>query len=174
MPGDLDDGRTMLLDVLGNPPVVVLLKVTDGNNLGARSNGELVFVGRPLDVGGGAVDTKDNELGLPGAVLLKVPHVGVTILRAGDDTVGLGCPVDASDDRVVLGESVLSDPGLAVVTHDEDLVVVGADGDSGSVAVPGVAGNADTVSKVLDAHFLLLLLLVVKRCLITIRVIKKY
>lgn len=155
VPGDLDNGGAVLLDVLGNPPVVVLLEVAHGDNLGARGHSKLLFVGRPLDIGGSAVDTKNHKLGLPGAVLLKVPHVGVTILRAGHDAVGLGRPVDAGHDRVVLGEGVLDGPCVAFLAHDEDLVVVGADGNTGLVAIPRMAGDALAVSKVLDAHFFL-------------------
>jgi hypothetical protein len=58
-------------------------------------------VGAPLDVGGGAVDAQNNEGRLPDAVL-RAPHVSVTVLAAGDDAVGLGGPVDAGDDLVVL------------------------------------------------------------------------
>ena len=40
------------LDVLGHPPVVVLLKVADGYNPGARAHGKLVFPGGPAHTGG--------------------------------------------------------------------------------------------------------------------------
>ncbi|RUS23162.1 hypothetical protein BC937DRAFT_91849 [Endogone sp. FLAS-F59071] len=46
MPVDGKNGGTNgLLDMLANPPVVILLKVADGNGARAAGNGEFVLIG---------------------------------------------------------------------------------------------------------------------------------
>jgi len=71
------------------------------------------------------IDTQDHKDWLPG-ISFQGPHVSVTILRAGQETVGLGSPVESSNDLVVLGELMLE---LEIVgsrtSHDPNLVVVG-------------------------------------------------
>merc|ERR1719384_2798672 len=49
-------GLERLLDVLGDPPVIVLLVIADGDDLGSASHRELVLVRAPADAGGGPVD----------------------------------------------------------------------------------------------------------------------
>ena len=82
----------------------------------------------PLDLGGSTVDAEDYEGGLP-AALLEGPHVGVTILRAGHQTVGLGRPVEAGHHLIVLLEDRLLDPIGALLLVDVHLIVVGAERD---------------------------------------------
>lgn len=49
------------------------------------------------------VNSEQHQRGLPFVVLLvKVPHVCITVLGAGEQTVGLGCPVDGSHKMIVL------------------------------------------------------------------------
>ena len=58
-------GLERLLDVLGHPPVLLLLVVADGDDLGPAAHRELVLVGRPADAGGGAVDPQQHQRVLP-------------------------------------------------------------------------------------------------------------
>jgi len=153
MPCDLGDSAAVALDVGRDPPVVVLLKVADRDDLGTTADSKLLLVGRPADPSGCTVDTKDNENGVP--LLLGVvvgPHIGVTILRASHKTVGVGCPVNASDNTVVLTESVKD---LALPVDDEDIVAVGAQGALCAVLVPSVAGDALALSDSLHSLYYL-------------------
>ena len=102
MPVDREDSATDgLLDMLTTPPVIILVEITHRDSSGTASNSELIFVGRPTDVGGGTIDTQQHQSRLPDTVFLS-PNVSVTILRAGHDTVGVGSKVNTSNDFVVL------------------------------------------------------------------------
>jgi len=151
VPCNTSDSAAVLLNVLADPPVVLLLEVADRHDLGAAGHSELVTLRAPLDVSGGAVDTKDNQHRLP--LLIGIgPHVSVTILRAGDDTVVDAIPVDASDNTVVLLQNGLSLPAGALLSSNDNIIVVGAEGTLGAVGVPGMASDALTLSDCL--HFL--------------------
>ena len=127
VPCDASDGAAVLLNVLANPPIVVLLEVADRDDLGATGDGKLVTLRAPLDVSGSAVDTKDNQHGLPLLLTCVIsPHVSVTILGARNDTVVDTIPVDASHNTVVLLENVLDLPASALLSSDDDIIVVGA------------------------------------------------
>lgn len=104
MPCNGEDGGFVLLDHLADPPVVFLLEIADGDELGAGSDGELVLVGAPLAADGRPVDTEQNQSGLPRVlgIFCCGPNVGIPVLRAREDAVGLGSPVDARDELVVL------------------------------------------------------------------------
>lgn len=81
-----DSGPYRFLDVLGSPPVLLLIELTDCNGSRSRSYSELGLVGRPSDKGGRAVDTQEYQGGSPcvgGCV--EGPHVGVPVLRARHD-----------------------------------------------------------------------------------------
>ncbi len=80
----------------------------------------------PFAAGSGAVDTKNHKRRLPLA-LCKSPHVGVTILRAADDPVGVGRPVDSGHHRVVLSKRVLKRKLVSLSDVDLDFVRVWAD-----------------------------------------------
>jgi hypothetical protein len=102
MPVDREDSATNgLLDMLTTPPVIILVEITHRDSSGAASNSEFVFVGRPADVSSGTVDTQQHQSRLPNTIFLS-PHVGVAILRAGHDTVGVGSKVNTSNNFVVL------------------------------------------------------------------------
>jgi hypothetical protein len=75
----------VLLKVLGDPPVVFLLKVADRDETLTASDGELLLAGRPGTTGGSTVDTEDDKGRVPLAVL-KTPDIGVTILRTRENT----------------------------------------------------------------------------------------
>lgn len=65
MPIDCGDrAANRLLQVLGNPPVVFLFEVADGDDAVARANGEFSLRGRPTDKGSGSSNAKKNEGGL--------------------------------------------------------------------------------------------------------------
>ena len=117
-----------LLDVLGYPPVVLLVKRADGDSARTRAYGELVLVRRPLDRGGCAVDTEQDKGWLP-AGLCGRPDVGVTVLRTGDDTVRLRSPRDGRDELIVLGQGLGERPAIARFAVDLGLVAVWADCD---------------------------------------------
>lgn len=68
---------------------------------GTVTDGKLVLVWAPLDASRSSVDTQENEDGLPPLVGWR-PDVCVTILRTGNDTVGVRGPRDRSDELVVL------------------------------------------------------------------------
>lgn len=62
MPGNTgDSAANWLLQVLGNPPVILLLEIADGNDAVAGTDGELVLVGRPADEGSSTADTEEDE-----------------------------------------------------------------------------------------------------------------
>jgi len=146
VPCDVCDGGGVILDVLRHPPIVVGLERTDGDEVSSASHSKLVLMRRPLDVSGGTVDSEDNKDWLP-FVTRQSPHVSISVLRAGDDTVGLGGPVDTCDDLVVLGQLVFQGVGVSSLLVDVDLVVVGADGDLGSISVPRVGGDRGDTRK---------------------------
>jgi len=152
VPRNLGDSAAVALDVLGDPPVVVLLEVAHRDNLRTAADGELGLIRRPAHPSGCTVDTKDNENRVPLLLGTVVgPHIGVTILRAGHKTVALGRPVNASDNTVVLAESV---ENLALLVNDQNIVVVGAQRTLGAVTVPGVAGDALSLSNTLHGSLL--------------------
>jgi len=65
VPGDGGDGAAdRLLDVLGHPPVVLLLEVADCDDAGAGADCEFGLRGRPADKGRGTVDAQEDEGGL--------------------------------------------------------------------------------------------------------------
>lgn len=79
MPGEGGDGTAdWFLQVLGDPPVVLLLEVADGDHAGSRADGELLLGGRPADKGGGTVDSEQDEGWLPASSGL-LPNIGIAI-----------------------------------------------------------------------------------------------
>jgi len=121
MPIDLQDGGLVLLDVLGYPPIVVLFKIADRDALGTTSNGEFVLIGRPLYVSGGSVDTKDDQSWFPDSIL-EGPDIGISILRARDNSVGFGSPINASNDLVVLSQLVFQGVTVSLFGIDGSFV----------------------------------------------------
>ena len=73
----------------------------------SASNGKLVLERTPADESGGTVNIQQHQGRLPfqptglGVGGLR-PHVGVPILRRGDDPVRIWCPIDGRDQFVVL------------------------------------------------------------------------
>jgi len=82
MPGHRGDGASDgLLEVLRHPPVILLLKVADGDQAVARADGELSLRRRPAHKRGGAVDAEEDEGGLV-ALGRGLPDERIAILGA--------------------------------------------------------------------------------------------
>lgn len=96
-----DSAANGLLQVLTGPPVIVLFKVADGNTAGTTGNSKLLLIRRPADKSSSTVDTQQDKSRLPNATFVG-PDIGVSVLRASDNTVGVGSKIDAGDDLVVL------------------------------------------------------------------------
>lgn len=141
VPGDAGDGGTQrLLQVLGHPPVVLLLKVADGNDAGSRAHSELALVRAPAHTCGSAVDTQEHKGRLPLAGLAGLPDVSVTVLRAGHDALAVRGDVDAGDQLVVATELILKAELVALLRVQLDIVGAG-DGESVAVGGEGVVGD---------------------------------
>lgn len=141
VPGNAGDGGAQrLLQVLGHPPVVLLLEVADGNDAGARADGELALVRAPADASGCAVDAEEHEGRLPLAALAGLPDVGVAVLRAGDNAATVRGDVDAGDQLVVSAELILEAELVALLGVELDVVGTG-DGEGAAVGREGVIGN---------------------------------
>jgi hypothetical protein len=72
------------------------------------TDSKLVLLRTPLDASRRAVDTQKHQRGLP-SLRGGGPDVGVSVLRTGDDAVGVGRPRDGGDEFVVLGELAAGD-----------------------------------------------------------------
>lgn len=90
-----------LLEMLACPPVIILLKVTHSNATSATGNSKLVFIRRPTNKSGCTVDTQEHKAWFPYTSFLS-PHISVTVLRTGHNTVGVGCNINARDNLIVL------------------------------------------------------------------------
>mmetsp|Transcript_1856 Transcript_1856/g.8268 ORF Transcript_1856/g.8268 Transcript_1856/m.8268 type:complete len:306 (-) Transcript_1856:185-1102(-) len=126
VPAQAGHGGLMLLDHLRDPPVVLLLVVTDGNALRPAGHRELHAIGGPLDIQGRSVDPQDHKRGLP-PLLLRVPrpHERVPVVRGRHDLVGVRTPVDPADLQVMLVQvGNLRPRGRLVDLH---AVVIGRD-----------------------------------------------
>jgi hypothetical protein len=154
MPVESEDGRFVLLDVLADPPIVILFEVADGDALGTRGDGELVTLWAPLDLSGSTADTKNYESGLPGSIL-ELPYVSISVLRASDDFVGLSAPIDTGDTLgfIVFTENEFEFPFSSSLLQDVDFVVVRAEGELGLVAVPAMVRNRVSNLAWFVAHF---------------------
>lgn len=154
MPVEGEDGRFVLLDVLADPPIVILFEVADGDALGTRGDGELVTFWAPLNVSGSTADTKNYESWLPDAIL-ELPDISVSVLRAGNDFVGLSAPVNASNTLgfVVFTENEFEFPFASSLLQDVDFVVVWGEGELSLVAVPAVVRNTLSDLAWFVAHF---------------------
>lgn len=79
MPGEGSDcASDWLLEVLGDPPVVLFFEVADRDYAGAGADGEFALGGRPADEGGSAVDAEKDKSWLP-ACGGGFPDVGVSV-----------------------------------------------------------------------------------------------
>lgn len=114
VPSDAGDSAAKgLLQVLGHPPVVLLLKVANGSNSCTTTDGELCLVGRPSHACSSSVDAEEDECGAPGTVG-GLPDVCVTVLRAGDNLARVGSNVDAGDELVVTAQLIVQGKARAI------------------------------------------------------------
>ena len=75
-----DCAANRLLEVLRDPPVVLLLEVADCNHASAGADGELLLRWRPAHEGCGTVDSEKHQGRFPsGGGLL--PNVGIAVYR---------------------------------------------------------------------------------------------
>lgn len=111
--------------MLGNPPVVFLLKVADREQSCCRTDCELILLRRPLDASGCAVDTKEYKSGTPLASIAWSPDVSITVGRASYDLVGIGGPVDTHHFQIMFHQLVGFFPVVPFLFVDVDFVVVG-------------------------------------------------
>ena len=64
--------------MFGNPPVVFLFEVANGDNSSTGADGEFLLRGRPSNVCGSAVNSEENECRLP-TVGRLLPDVGIAV-----------------------------------------------------------------------------------------------
>jgi hypothetical protein len=84
VPGEGGDGTADgLLQVLGDPPVILLLEIADSDHAGSRADRELLLGRRPSDKGSGTVDSEQDEGRLP-AVSGLLPDIGIAVCRVGE------------------------------------------------------------------------------------------
>ena len=96
MPRERKDGRAnRFLDVLCDPPIVVGVKVTDGDEARCRADGEFVLLWTPLDGDGPTIDANEHQYRFPYSALVLSPHVDVSVGAARDDLVRSRSPVDS-------------------------------------------------------------------------------
>ena len=88
--------------MFGHPPVVVLLIVTHGDDLGPTAHRKLVLLRAPPDTGRSSVDPQQHQSVLPLAIRSLHPDIGVPVTGAGHNPVGLGCPVYTSHAEIML------------------------------------------------------------------------
>merc|ERR1719219_3197877 len=148
-------GLERLLDVFGHPPVVVLLVVTDRNDLGSAAHSELVLLRAPPDTGCRPVNPEEYQGVFPLAIRLLHPDVGVPVTGAGHDPVSLGGPVYTRHPEVVLvqhGRLGPASPTPASRVESDVLAVVG-ESQLLPVLGPGVAGDGRGSETVNCRHY---------------------
>merc|ERR550539_915663 len=134
-------GLEWLLDVFGDPPVVVLLVVTDRDDLGSAAHSELVLLRAPSDTGCSPVDPEQHQGVFPLAIRLLHPDIGVPVTGAGHNPVGLGRPVNTRHPEVVLVQHGRLGPGSSTPASrvEGDVLGVVREGQLLPVPGPGVA-----------------------------------
>merc|ERR1712183_510400 len=136
-------GLEGLLDVFGHPPVIVLLVVTDRDDLGSAAHSELVLLRAPPDTGCSPVDPEQYQGVFPLAIRLLHPDIGVPVTGAGHNPVGLGSPVYPRHPEVVLVQHGLLGPARPTSASrvESDVLAVVREGQLLPVPGPGVAGD---------------------------------
>lgn len=78
-----DRAANGLLQVLRDPPVVLFLKVTDGDHAGSRTDSKLLLGWRPADARGRTVDSKKDQSRLPSREG-SFPDIRIAIYNIGN------------------------------------------------------------------------------------------
>lgn len=136
-----------LLEMLGNPPVILFLEVADGDHTVTGADGELGLGGRPTDEGSSSVDSKQDKRWLV-ALRRWFPDECVPVLRAGHNTAGVRRNVETGDSLVMPLQLVLQPEGIASLAIQLDGRISG-DGQGRAVDGEGVVGDG-VVEEVVD------------------------
>lgn len=103
MPGNGQDCGVDPLEMRARPPVIILGKITDGNDTRTTGDGKLVLERTPAHVSCGPVDTQLHQTRLPfSSSPIEIPNKSIFVLGASHNAIGLRCPVDTRDQEIVL------------------------------------------------------------------------
>ena len=138
--------------MLGHPPIIVLLVVAHGDDLGSAAHRELVLLGAPSDTGGGSVDPQQHQGVLPLTIRTLDPDIGVPVAAAGHDPVGLGRPVNPRHPEVVLVQHRGLGPGSLGRRVEADILAVVRQGQLRPGARPGVTRDRSSSETVNCGH----------------------
>ena len=100
MPVDAEhSAANRFFDLLGGPPLSLVVEGADTDAASTRGDCELVLVGRPTDVSSRTIDLEDDESGFPddfagGGIGDLSPDIGIAILRASNDAICTRSPID--------------------------------------------------------------------------------
>jgi len=94
-----------------------LITIEIANPPCTAGHSKFVFLRAPFDIRRCSVDPQQHQRGLPNNlpsfwIRLLLPHISVSVLRTGNNTVGIGCPINRGDQFVVLNVKLISDPNL--------------------------------------------------------------
>lgn len=65
--------------MLGDPPVILLFEIADGNCTGTRTNGKFRGIRGPADECGSSVEAEEDEGWFPGSIGSGFPDEGVAV-----------------------------------------------------------------------------------------------
>ena len=151
MPVKIGDGGFMSLDMFGDPPIVILFKIADSNDLSSSGHSEFVFLRTPLHMSGASVDSQDHKNWLPFS-LIESPHIGISILGARNNSVGFFSPINSSHNFVMIVKGMFKLEAGTRFLVNLDCVVIWANSNSASVRRPSVASDGSSKS-VKVSHF---------------------
>lgn len=89
-----DGTANRLLEVLRDPPIILLLEVTDSNHSSPRANGKLLLRRRPAHEGGSTINSQKDKSGFPSRGGL-LPNVSIAVC-----TAPVSCGVNKSISRI--------------------------------------------------------------------------
>ena len=86
-------------------PMIFLFVVTNGDQLSPASDSKFVLRWRPFYVSGSTIKTNQNQFRFPN-IFIECPNECIFILRARDNSICFGSPVEASNRKIVLRENM--------------------------------------------------------------------